>query len=437
MNEQISERTKRTSWMMNDRFGLFIHFGLYAIPARGEWIRSWEKISNEQYQQYFDEFNPVDYDPVQWAKAAKKAGMKYAVMTAKHHDGFCLFDSKLTDYKATSTKAGRDLIAEYVQAFRAEGLKVGLYYSLIDWHHPDYPHFGDQFHPMKDNEAYKDIAHNFDRYLTYMHGQIKELCTNYGKIDVMWFDFSYGNMSGEKWKAKALVEMIRTYQPEVILDNRLEAEEKTTIHTANPTIYSGDFTSPEQIIPPEGILDDAGNALPWETCLCMNDNWGYCGLDTNYKPTKLIIRKMVECCAKGGNVLLNVGPDAKGNFPQPCLEMMEQIGAWMQKNAESISGCGIAGITKPDWGWYTKRGNIIYAHIFEESMGFIGLKIPYKIKKMRLLHDKTEIKAKTGFNTLRWPEYTFLSFGAYSKPGHFYSKLPCDIDTVIEIEVEE
>jgi len=172
----------KTDWFTESRFGMFIHWGLYAIPARGEWVRSFERISNEDYQKYFDAFNPAGYDPASWARAAKNAGMKYAVMTAKHHDGFCLFDSKLTEYKSTNTSCKRDLIREYIDAFRAEGIKIGLYYSLIDWHHPDYPHYGDAYHPMRGNEKFKDAKHDFNNYLSYMHGQVEELCVNYGKI---------------------------------------------------------------------------------------------------------------------------------------------------------------------------------------------------------------------------------------------------------------
>lgn len=192
---------------------MFIHWGLYAIPARGEWVRSTEEMPEDDYVPFFEEFNAVDYDPSKWAKAAKEAGMKYAVLTAKHHDGFCLFDSKLTDFKSTNTKAGRDLVREYLEAFRAEGLKVGLYYSLLDWHHPDYPHYGDWHHPMRNCEVETNEGRNFERYLAYLHGQVKELCTEYGKLDVMWFDFSYGDRPG-KVAAEELVKMIRTYQPE-------------------------------------------------------------------------------------------------------------------------------------------------------------------------------------------------------------------------------
>jgi alpha-L-fucosidase len=196
MYSVVEERNRRTQWFRQARFGLFIHFGLYAIPARGEWVMSNERLSKRDYQSYFQEFNPVHYNPRAWAKAAKAAGMKYAVLTAKHHDGFCLFDSAYTDYKATKTPAGRDLVAEFLSAFREEGLRVGLYYSLLDWHHPDYPHFGDRHHPMRDNPEYQGLTHDFTRYLDYLHGQVRELCTNYGQLDILWFDFSYDQMVG-------------------------------------------------------------------------------------------------------------------------------------------------------------------------------------------------------------------------------------------------
>ena len=213
---------RRMEWYRDARFGMFIHWGLYAIPARGEWVRSTEQIPKEDYMKYFEEFNPVDFEPRKWAKAAKEAGMKYVVLTAKHHDGFCLFDSQYTDFKSTNTKCGRDLVAEYVDAVRAEGLKVGLYFSLLDWFHDDFPHYGDRNHPMRNNPAYKNDDRDFDRYLTYMHNQVGEICTNYGKLDVLWFDFSYDTLRGEAWKATELINMVRKLQPDVIIDNRLE-----------------------------------------------------------------------------------------------------------------------------------------------------------------------------------------------------------------------
>ena len=209
---------RRMEWYRDARFGMFIHWGLYAIPARGEWVRSTEQIPKEDYMKYFEEFNPVDFEPRKWAKAAKEAGMKYVVLTAKHHDGFCLFDSQYTDFKSTNTKCGRDLVAEYVDAVRAEGLKVGLYFSLLDWFHDDFPHYGDRNHPMRNNPAYKNDDRDFDRYLTYMHNQVREICTNYGKLDVLWFDFSYDTLRGEAWKATELINMVRKLQPDVIID---------------------------------------------------------------------------------------------------------------------------------------------------------------------------------------------------------------------------
>ncbi|MFC4599541.1 alpha-L-fucosidase [Cohnella hongkongensis] len=432
--EQIRERTR---WFLNDRFGMFIHWGLYAIPARGEWVRSYEKISNEDYQKYFDEFNPVNYDPKAWAKAAKAAGMKYAVLTAKHHDGFCLFDSKLTDYKSTKTKAGRDLVREFLEAFRAEGLKVGLYFSLIDWHHPDYPAYGDRIHPMRDNEAYKRDPATFDRYLDYMHGQVRELLTDYGKLDVMWFDFSYDEMTGEKWRATELMQMIRSLQPHIVVDNRLEAsgEEGGSIYASEPNFFSGDFASPEQIIPPSGILNENGESIPWEACITLNNNWGYSSADKAYKSAKTVIRKLVECVSKNGNLLLNVGPNARGEIPEESLHILEEIGHWMDRNGDSIYGCGQADLPKPEWGRYTRKGNKLYAHLFEESIGPVNLPgLAGKIKRARLLADGAELYVSRPWNAALYPDDAYFNFG---KPEHFTYPLPDERDTVVEIVLED
>ncbi|MGI6200945.1 MAG: alpha-L-fucosidase [Christensenellales bacterium] len=424
---------RRVKWFTQDRFGMFIHWGLYAIPARGEWVRSPEELTVEQYQPYFDEFNPVDYDPKAWAKAAKRAGMKYAVLTAKHHDGFCLFDSKLTDYKATNTPAGRDLVAEYIQAFRAEGLKVGLYYSIIDWHHPDFPHYGDRQHPMRNNPAYKDAQHDFDKYLDYMHGQVRELCTNYGKIDIMWFDFSYDDLRGEAWRATDLVRMIRSLQPDVMIDNRLEVsgEGFGSLLTAHPTEYCGDFVSPEQIIPPKGIFDELGNRAVWEACITMNNHWGYCHGDHFFKSAPLIVRKLVECVSKGGNLLVNVGPDARGNIPPQSLQILSQIGDWMRLNSASIYGCGHAGIDKPENGRVTRRGNKLYYHILEATIGFVPLEgiSPDQVDKVRLLATGAELQIARNWMTNNYPDTVFVSLGEDPE-------LPDAIDTVIEVTLK-
>ncbi|MCJ8008235.1 alpha-L-fucosidase [Lederbergia wuyishanensis] len=406
---------------------MFIHWGLYAIPARGEWVRSREKMSVEDYEEFFEEFNPTNYNPKEWARAAKAAGQKYAVLTTKHHDGFCLFDSKLTDYKATNTPAKRDLIKEYVEAFREEGLKVGFYYSIIDWYHEHYPAFGDRNHPMRDNEDFKDKNIDFDQYLEYMHGQVRELLTNYGKIDIMWFDFSYDDMTGEKWRATELINMIREIQPDIIIDNRLGGN----IKSSNPEIYAGDFYSPEQIVPPGGIVDENGEQIPWEACITLNDNWGYHSKDKNYKSPKQVIRTLVECVSKNGNLLLNVGPDAKGLIPDESIEILEVVGKWMRRNGESIYGCTASSLPKPEWGRYTQNGNKLYAHVYDRGIGpiyFAGLK--GKIKKARLLADGSELHVQTPWMA---EQYSDIESGAFINLAG--AQLPDEMDTVIELEL--
>ncbi len=402
-------------------------------------MKIYEKMTNEQYHQYFEAFNPVDYDPKAWAKAAKEAGMKYVVLTAKHHDGFCLFDSKYTEFKLANTAIKRDLIAEYVEALREEGLKVGLYFSLIDWHHPDYPKYNDWHHPMSVVEAYKDEVIDFDNYLNYMHNQVEELVTNYGKLDILWFDFSYGEMTGEKWRAEELMAMVRQYQPDVVIDNRLETSGEAfgSIVSENPSNYSGDFFSPEQLLPPEGIKNNAGQPIPWELCITMNNNWGYNPMDKVYKSSKTLIRKLVECVRKNGNMLLNVGPDAKGKMNQESLRILSEFHLWMTDNRESIYVCGMAtDLAKPEWGYYTQNGNVLYAHIFDQPIGPLVLPGLDKtnIKRVSLLRDDSEIKVSNSWTTKAFSDVTYLEFGGVS---HFTYPLPDDIDTVIKIELRQ
>ena len=432
------EYEKRVAWFTQARFGMFIHWGLYAIPARGEWVRSVEEMPKEDYMPFFHQFNPVDFDPKQWARAAKEAGMKYVVLTAKHHDGFCLFDSQYTDFKSTNTKCGRDLVREYVDAVRAEGLKVGFYFSIIDWYHDDYPHYGDKQHPMRDDPAYGNEGRDFDRYLTYMHNQVRELCTNYGKIDILWFDFSYEDqynvMRGEKWKATELVTMVRELQPGVIIDNRLEVsgEGFGSMWEGNPTPYHGDFVSPEQIIPPQGIQDKQGRDLVWEACVTMNNNWGYCEYDRFYKPAPMLIKKLVECVSKGGNMLLNVGPDAKGNIPPQSQAILKEIGAWMKRNSKSIYGCGKAGMEKPDCGRITRSGNKLYYHVFENSIGplpLMGLK-GEDIDCIRMLATGAEVPVSHSWMSGNYPDLAFADLG----PDPV---LPDPVDTVLEVTLKE
>ena len=412
----------------NDRFGLFLHWGLYSIPARGEWVRSNEEMREEDYLPYYEDFQPDKFDPKQWAKDAKNAGMKYAVLTAKHHDGFCLFDTSTTTWKSK-----RDYVREFLDAFRNEGLQVGLYYSLLDWHHPDYPHYKDMHHPMRNHMECANETRNFQNYLTYMHTQIKELLTNYGKLDIMWFDFSYGEMKKDVWDAEKIVSMARKYQPDMIIDNRLEGDGiwPGTIMEDHPSKTAGDFTSPEQMIPPCGITNKVGKPIPWEACLTMNEHWGYCAKDTNYKSARLLIRTLVECVSKGGNLILNVGPDGRGRFPKESQKILREIGAWMDENSASIYGCSKCTLEKPEWGRYTQKGNIIYAHVLEESVFDIPVHIPKdKIKKVRRLSDNSEIKIQTPWNAESYPDYTFLNIDS------LHHQCPDAIDTVLEITLK-
>lgn len=425
-NNIYLEREKRTMWFQEARFGMFIHWGLYAIPALGEWVRSQKNITNEEYQKYFNEFNPKNYNPKEYAKIAKRAGMKYAVMTAKHHDGFCLFDSKYTTYKSTNTKCKRDLIKEYVEAFRGEDIKVGLYYSLLDWHHEDYPAYGDRHHPMRNNEEFKNKTYKFENYVQYFHNQVRELLTNYGKIDIMWFDFSYDDMAGEKWQATKLMKMVRDLQPHIIVDNRLD--DKKNIKKANLSPYTGDFDSPEQIIPPKGVVDENGNKVPWEACITLNNNWGYSAFDKDFKSSKQIVRALVECVSKNGNLILNVGPDANGEIPKESSDILEEVGNWMKYNGESIYKCKASMYAKPEWGRYTQNEKNLYCHIYDRGIGYLNLNnLRDKVEFATLLKDGSEIEIDFPWMAEEFVKDAFLNLKT--------SKLPDEIDTVIKLKL--
>ena len=368
--EKYNNTMDRTGWHRDARFGMFIHWGAYAVAADGEWFKSRQHLTTEEYQKYVDAFLPRNYNPLEWAKLAKEAGMKYAVMTAKHHDGFCMFDSEYTDYKISNNVKGADYTRDYIEAFRSQGLKVGLYYSLIDWHHEDYPYVGN--HPLADREGFKREDYNWDAYLDYMHKQIEELMTKYGKIDILWLDYSFDEYSGEKWGASELIEMIRKHQPDIILNNRLVQNHGVSGEAREFTGY-GDFETPEQGIPGKKLVDKYGNPIPWETCLTLNNSWGYRSTDEEWKSPELIIHALANCVSKNGNLLLNVGPDSQGTIPLESRKTLKAVGEWMQVNGESIYGCKDAGLPKPDWGYYTQKGNVLYAHVTNKPVGHINI----------------------------------------------------------------
>lgn len=368
-----------TGWFTHDRVGLFIHWGLYALPARHEWVKNRERITDEEYQKYFDHFEPDLYDPVQWARDAKAAGMTYAVITSKHHEGFCLWDSQLTDYKVTNTPIGRDLVGEWVSAFRAEGLKVGFYHSVIDWHHLEFP--VDRVHPQRDDAAFREATQdrNVARYTEYLHGQTRELLTNYGKIDIIWYDFSYEEKGREAWRSEELVELVRELQPDIIINDRLDYPE------------SADFVTPEQYQPKEPPTRD-GHKVVWEACQTLNGSWGYDRDNLDWKPPEMLIRLLVDSVSKDGNVLLNVGPTGRGEFDPRARETLARLGAWMRVHGRSIYGAASSEFTAPEDCRFTQRGDRLYLHVFSWPMRHIHLDgFAGKIEYAQLLHDASEI----------------------------------------------
>ena len=381
-----------TSWFQRDRFGMFIHWGLYSMPARHEWIRNREGILDEDYQVYFDLFDPDMFNPKEWAASAKKAGMKYFVITAKHHEGFCLWDSKYTDYKATNTPAGRDLLREVIDAFRAEGLKVGIYYSLIDWHHEDFTL--DPLHPMvkhgglsEDDICEINSKRDMAKYRQYMYDQITELLTGYGKIDILWFDFSYPQIENGKgrddWGSEKIIEIIRRLQPWVIIDNRLDLP------------GASDIVTPEQYTPRRGMTDDEGNPVVWEGCQTFSGSWGYYRDEMSWKTPELCIQMLINHVSRGGNMLMNVGPTSRGYFDARAQLRLEEFGRWMKYHSRSIYNCTCAPeeFEAPQDCRYTynPETNRLYLHIFTWQHKKVVLPgVGDKVRYIQLLNDGSE-----------------------------------------------
>ena len=390
--ETEEQKKERMAWWTNDRFGMFIHWGLYALPGRHEWVKNQERITNEDYQKYFENFNPDLYNPREWAKMAKAAGMKYAVITSKHHEGFCLFDSKFTDYKAVNTPCGKDLLKEWVEAFRAEGIKVGFYYSLIDWHHPDFTI--DRVHSQRTDDKVKLAEMNKNRdmnkYREYLHNQVRELLTNYGKIDMLWLDFSYPGENGKghaDWDSEKLIKMVRDLQPGILVNDRLDLGNYDD---------AWDFTTPEQYKVSKWP-EINGKKVPWETCQTFSGSWGYYRDENTWKDTKQLLVLLIESVGKGGNLLLNVGPTARGAFDERAQSRLKSMGEWMKWNNRSIYGCTQAPdefkVPENSLLTYNPKTNRLYIHLLDYPLqnlvlpGYAG-----KIKYAQFLHDASEIK---------------------------------------------
>ncbi len=390
--ETEAQKTQRLKWWTDARFGMFIHWGLYALPARHEWVKNMERMTNDQYQKYFELFDPDLYDPHEWAKMAKAAGMKYVVLTAKHHEGFCLFDSKFTDYKSTNTPYGKDLVKEYVEAFRAEGLKVGFYYSLIDWHHPDYTI--DRNHPQRQESdtAYTRLnkGRDMNKYREYIKNQVRELLTNYGEISIIWFDFSFPGKNGKgraDWDSENLLKLARSLQPGIIVDDRLDLGD----------VEGGwDFISPEQVKVAKWP-EINGKRVPWETCQTFSGSWGYYRDETSWKSPAQLLDLLIESVSKGGNLLLNVGPTARGVFDYRAQDRLKSIGEWMKYNSRSIYGCTEApveyNVPANTLLTFNPVTNRLYIHLLVYPMGSLTLNgMAGKIKYIQFLHDASEIR---------------------------------------------
>lgn len=353
-------------WFQEARFGMFIHWGLFSIWGRDIWYYSREEVEKDHYEQVARRFNPVDYDPSEWARLARRAGMKYAVLTTKQHDGFTLWESEYTDYDMAITPYGKDLVKPWVEAFRAEGLKVGFYYSLLDWHHP---HFTvDNLHPQRSRMAELNRTRDFSKYVEFLHGQVRELMTNYGKIDIFWPDFSYGPdrspqnyKHAPQWQSERLKAMVEKLQPGILINNRLGIRGSGEIPC--------DFATPEQYIPKTGqdMLD--ATAPMWEACETIGASWGYYRNDHDVKSPSRLVSDLVTNVSNGGNLLLNVGPTARGRMQPIEVERLTQIGQWIDLHGDSIYGAGQAELIPPrvqtassNTVRYTQRGRDLYVH---------------------------------------------------------------------------
>ncbi|WP_159884861.1 alpha-L-fucosidase [Paenibacillus puerhi] len=394
MTYEVQPTTGDSSWFTHDRFGLFIHWGLYSLGARHEWLQSRERSSTEKYGgKYFKRFDPDLYDPELWAQLAHEAGMQYMIATTKHHEGFCLWDSKLTDFKAPLTPARRDVLRPMVDAFRNRGMKVGFYYSLLDWNHPHYT--VDPKHPLRLDPAFIESSRQRDMsiYRSYLRGQTEELLTEFGKIDLMFYDFSFPEENGlagkgkEDWGSEELVSRIRSLQPHILLNDRLQ--------------IGGDITTPEQYMPTRWV-EVNGRKVVWETCHTFSGSWGYHREEDSWKSVEVLVKMLIDVVSKGGNLLLNVGPTGRGEFDERAVDRLKGIGSWMRRHSRSIYGCTQAPeefVCPPDCRLtYNPQTNRLYVHVLSWPFKNIHLRgLAGKVEYAQLLHDASEIRMKEGF----------------------------------------
>lgn len=367
VNAQLDNKNQhdtRMQWWRQARFGMFIHWGLYAVPAGewngktgyGEWIRTSAEIPLKTYDEFVPQFNPQLFDADEWVRVAKEAGMKYIVITSKHHDGFCMFDTRQTDFNILSSPFKKDPMKELAAACKKYGLTFCFYYSIMDWHHPDYL-------PRRIWEKDRSAeGADFRKYVDYMKAELKELLTNYGEIGVLWFDGEWENTWNEKY-GKEIYLYCRSLQPKIIINNRVGAGRMDMEGLTKEGAFGGDFGTPEQQIPATGLP-----GVDWETCMTMNDHWGYNKNDKNFKSAGEMIQMLSDIASKGGNYLLNVGPKSDGQFPSESIDRLKEIGKWMSVNGESIYGTMPSPFSETAWGRCTRKNNPdgvrLYLHVF-------------------------------------------------------------------------
>ncbi len=340
-----------SDWFARARFGMFIHWG--HVSQRGLEI-SWplvggpralpycQDVPADEYHASAASFAPRPGSPREWLEHARRAGMRYAVFTAKHHDGFALFATERSDFSVARAAYGGDLVREYVDATREAKLRVGLYFSLCDWHHPDYPPFRDEHRPYRFGLVPRPSEDGWKRYLDSLFGQIEELLTRYGPIDLLWFDGGWERTAGE-WRSFDLEQRIRELQPGIVINDRL------------PGV--GDHDTPEQFVPPTPPL------RPWETCLTMNESWAWNPADRDYKSARQLVHTLCEVAGRGGNLLLNVSPRGDGSLPEKQVERLDAIAGWMARHADAIHD------TEPGlepWQFYgpsTRKGSRVFLHL--------------------------------------------------------------------------
>lgn len=365
LNESPAEKEQRMAWWRDARFGMFIHWGLYSIPAgewngqtdHAEWIRTTAEIPLETYNQFLPQFNPVSFDAAAWVRMAKDAGMMYIVITSKHHDGFCLFDSKETDFDVMSSPFKRDILKELADACEKEGIRLCFYHSIMDWHHPDYL-------PRRTWEKDRPTeGADYQRFTQYLKNQLRELCSNYGKAPhVLWFDGEWEDTWTHE-QGLDLYNYVRNLRPEIIINNRVDTG-RNGMAGFSEEGFAGDFGTPEQEIPATGLP-----GVDWESCMTMNDHWGYNKADKNFKSTEDLLQKLADIASKGGNFLLNIGPKADGTFPQESIDRLREIGDWMKLNSDAIYGTSPSPFDAFDWGrctWKMVGENThLYLHVFD------------------------------------------------------------------------